>query len=98
MKMTVEELRAEARRLREAANNVSDPEVKKELAARALALSERAEALANSAEDPEIIAANIERYRSLLASSRLSVDEQRIVQEMLADAEASLAALGKNAP
>jgi hypothetical protein len=37
--------------------------LKQELAGRALELSERAEASAKTPEDPEIIRANIERYR-----------------------------------
>jgi len=95
---SAEELRAEARRLIEAANNFSDPELKKDLAARALALSERAEAIANSMEDPEIIRMNIARYRALLAAGNCDITQQKIVEEMLADAEAMLDNLSKKAP
>jgi hypothetical protein len=93
---TAEELRAEARRLLEAANNISDPQLKKGLAARALALSERAEAIERSLEDPEIVRANIARYRSMLAGG-LDDDQRRIVEQMIADAEALLANLGRSA-
>jgi hypothetical protein len=65
---SAEELRAEARRLIETVNNISDPQLKKELASRALALSERAEAIENSMKDPEIIRINISCYRSMLAA------------------------------
>jgi hypothetical protein len=54
MKSLVEELRAEARRSVEAANNSSETQLKKELSERALRLSERAEAIENSKEDPEM--------------------------------------------
>src|ERR1700688_2790875 len=68
MKLSVEELRAEARRLVEAANNhSSDPLFKKELAERSLRLSERAEEIANSAEDHEIIEMSIRRYKHMRA-------------------------------
>jgi SMC interacting uncharacterized protein involved in chromosome segregation len=95
---TAEELRAESRRLRETANNVSDPQLKKELASRALELAERAEAIANSMEDPEIIRINIGRYRSMLASGINDSAQKKIVEEMLADAEAMLANFSKKAP
>jgi hypothetical protein len=95
---SVEELRAEARRLRDAASRISDPEAKKELASRALELSQRAEALANGMIDCEIVRANIERYRSLLAAGELDENQKRIVQEMLADAESLLANPPKDPP
>jgi anti-sigma28 factor (negative regulator of flagellin synthesis) len=92
---SVEELRAEARRLREASEKISDPQTKRELASRAFELAQRAEALANGVSDPEILRANIERYRSLLASGTLSIHQQRIVREMLDDAETLQAAVPK---
>jgi hypothetical protein len=95
---SVEELRAEARHLREAAENISDPQTKRELASRALELAERAEALANGMGDPEILRANIERYRSLLASGTISSDQRRIIREMLDDAETLEAHLEKKTP
>ena len=84
---SVEELRAEAHRLREAVNNVSDPQTKQELAARALELSQRAEALERAGVDSWMLRANIDRYRSLLASRTLDAAQERITEEMLADAE-----------
>ena len=51
-----EELRAEARRLMETVNTIADPQLKRELAARALELSERAEAIANSGRTPRSFA------------------------------------------
>lgn len=88
--LSTEELRAEARRLRDAVQNVSDPEMKRELATRALELAERAEAIAKSQKDPEIIRANVERYRQMLAAGIDDVLQKRIVEEMLSDAEQML--------
>ena len=94
---SVEELRAEAHRLREAVNNVSDPQTKQELVARALELSQRAEALERAGVDPWMLRANIDRYRSLLASRTLDAAQQRIIEEMLADAERLLGDFKKTA-
>ena len=94
---SAEELRAEVRRLRETLNNLSDPELKKELASRALALSERAEAIANSTEDPDIVRMNISRYRAMLEAGVSDAAQKKIVEEMLADAEAMLANLSNKA-
>jgi hypothetical protein len=95
---SVEELRAEARRLRDAANTISDLGTKKELTSRALELSRRAEALASGMIDPGILGANIERYRSLLASGSLGDEQKRIVEDLLAEAETLLAHPGKAPP
>ena len=84
---SIEELRAEARRLMQAVNSVDAVRTKQELAERAVELSQRAEALERAIADPWILRANIDRYRSLLASQTLSDDQRRIVEEMLADAE-----------
>jgi len=84
---SVEELRAEARRLMETVDTVDDLAAKQALAERALELSQRAEALENAMVNPWILRANIDRYRSLLASKTLSDDQTRIVGELLADAE-----------
>ncbi len=92
---SIEELRAEARRLREAGESISDPQTKRELAARALELSERAEAMADGMGDPDILLANVDRYRSLLKSGTISSDQERVVREMLDDAETLLAELRK---
>ena len=88
---SAEELRAEARRLRQAVENVSDPASKQELAERALQLSLRAEELERSSEAPEIINANVKRYRAMLAAGIEDGQQQRIVEEMLRDAERMLA-------
>jgi U3 small nucleolar RNA-associated protein 14 len=88
---SVVELRAEARRLRETIENVADPALKQELAARALDLSIRAEEIARSHEAPEILRMNISRYRSMLAAGTDDDQRKRIVQEMLRDAEEMLA-------
>jgi U3 small nucleolar RNA-associated protein 14 len=88
---SVVELRAEARRLRETIENVADPALKQELAARALDLSIRAEEIARSHEAPEILRMNISRYRSMLAAGIEDEQKKRIVREMLRDAEELLA-------
>jgi hypothetical protein len=84
-----EELRAEARRLCQTINRITDPTLKQELAGRALELSERAEAIAKTPEDPEIIRANIEHYRRIFGAG--INDDTRIVEELLRDAETILA-------
>jgi phage-related minor tail protein len=95
---SAEELRAESRRLREAVKTLSDPQLKKELAARALDLAHRAEAIANSMKNPEIIMINIARYRSMLAAGISSESHKKIIEEMLADAETLLTTLSKKSP
>ena len=92
---SAEGLRAESRRLREAGRTLSDPQLKKELAARALDLAHRAEAIANSMENPKIIMMNIARYRSMLAAGISSESHKQLVEEMLADAETLLTNLSK---
>ena len=88
---SAEELRTEARHLIATARNLSDPQLRKELAARSLALANRAEAIANSIEDPEIIRKNIARYHSMLAAGMSRESHKQIVEEMLADAKTLLA-------
>jgi hypothetical protein len=96
---SAEELRTEARRLMETVKNLSDPELKKELAERSLYLANRAEAIANAIEHPEIIVRNIARYRSMLAAGISSKTHKKILEEMLDDAETLLAEnLSKKAP
>jgi len=84
------ELRTEARRLREAIKNLSDPAMKQELAARALELAQRAESL-ELQETPEILRMNIARYQRMLSAGLADQSAKRIVEEMLADAKAKLA-------
>ena len=96
---SAEELRTEARRLMETVKNISDPELKKELAGRSLYLANRAEAIANSIKDPELIVINVSRYRLMLSAGISSESHKKLVEEMLADAKAMLADyLSKKAP
>jgi hypothetical protein len=74
-------LRIQARCLRETAHSSSDIEVKKELAAYALALSVRAEAIKNAIENPEIIQPNIRRYQSRLSPGICDEDQKKAVEE-----------------
>ena len=90
-----EELRVASRRLTEAANNLSDPELKKELISFALRLSERAEAIARTIENPEIIRMNIERYQNMLAGTTIDQAQREIVGELIAEAKTLLANLSK---
>jgi hypothetical protein len=94
---SVAELRAEARRLRETISKISDLELQKELAARALGLAERAEMIARSSESPEIIRTNILGYRCMLTAGITDIPQKRIIEEMLADLEVVLADLGEKA-
>jgi hypothetical protein len=87
MKSLVEELRAEARQLIETANNSSKAQLKKGLSERALRLSERAEAIVNSMEDPEIIEMNIRRYQRMPVGGLTDERHRKVVDEMLADAQ-----------
>ena len=61
-----------------------------ELAARAVKLAQRAEAL-DRQEAHEILRANIARYRRMLSAGFADEGQKRIVEEMLADAERMLA-------
>ena len=90
---SIAELRAEAQRLRDAAAAASNPELKQELAARALELAVEAEAIERSAEAPAILRANIERFRSMLAIGIDDPQQKRIVEDMLRDAEELLGRL-----
>jgi hypothetical protein len=87
MKSLVEKFRAEARRTVETANNSSDVQLKKGLTERALRLAERAEAIANSMEDPEIIEMNIRRYQCMPVGGLTDERHRKVVGEMLADAQ-----------
>jgi hypothetical protein len=88
---SVDDLRSEARRLLDEVEDSSEPDTRRRLAARALALAQRAEALAVWREEPAIIALNIERYRAMLLEGIDDAPQRRLVEEMLADAEVALA-------
>ena len=87
---SAEELRAEVRRLQEAISNITDPALKQELAARALQLSQEAEAIARMGGDPRIVQANIDRYRRMLAAGIDDEAQKQIVEELLRYAEERL--------
>lgn len=91
----VEELRGEARHLLAAAHSLSDFEKKKEIAARAVALAMRAEAIENSMENPAIIPVNIRRYQSRMRAGISDETYRKTVEEMLTDAETLLGILRK---
>lgn len=91
-------LRAESHRLVRMAMSVSDLQAKQRFAAQALALAQRAEAIARSQEDPAIVEANIERYRKLLAAGIDDPEQRQTVEQMLGDAEAVLASIRHAGP
>lgn len=89
---SAEMLRADARRLIAMARNHADPQLQRELAAQALKLSQLAEAIERNVENPEIIQANIARYRALLTAT-MSEDTRKIAEQLLSDAETLLKVL-----
>src|SRR4051812_5720040 len=85
---SAEELRAESRRLRETIKTISNPVLKQQLASQALDLAMRAEAIADSSQNLEILRSNIERYRRmLLAGNGTSEAQKQTIEKMLRDAE-----------
>ena len=88
---SADNLRAEARRLLDEIKNASDNETKQRLGAHAVALAQRAEALAVWREEPGIIAFNIKRYRVMLDNGIDDASQRRLIEQMLADGEAALA-------
>lgn len=92
--LSAEKLRADACRLIEMARNHTDPQLKRAAANQALELSQLAEAIERTVEDPELIQANITRYRNLLTAGT-SDETRRIVTQLLADAETLLLALAR---
>ena len=88
---SAEELRAEARQLCETAEKIIDPALKQELTIRALNLSVRAEAIERSREAPDILRANIARYQNMLSTVIADERQKEIIEEMLRDAEETLA-------
>ena len=81
------ELRAEAHDLIERARSISDPELKMELVSQALALSQRAEAIATEIANPDMIEKNIRRYQSWLSGGLSEEGQRKTVEAALADAE-----------
>jgi hypothetical protein len=88
--LSPEDLRREVRRLIGEVSDSPDHGAKKRLAALALSLSQRAEALAVWREEPAIITLNADRYRGMLADGIDDVAQRCLVEEMLAEAEAAL--------
>jgi hypothetical protein len=86
---SAEELRAEARRIRDSLVAVTDSALRDRLVSQSLELSQRAEALARLPADPEGIRAKIEEYRQMLVSSSGDTENQA-VEGMLQDAEEML--------
>jgi hypothetical protein len=84
-----EYLRSESHRLKKIIASLSDPEIRKELAAHSLYLAQRAEAIGRIVEDPAITQMNIERYRSTLQTEPDPAQRQAI-QSLLNESEESL--------
>src|SRR3954451_1787329 len=94
---SAEGLRAEARRLREAIKNTSDPALKQQFAAQAFELAMRAEIIAKSSEDPDFLRTNIARYRRMLSVDDATIAEQRLIEAALSDADELLQGTKKDA-
>ena len=90
----VDEFQAEVRRLREAISDISDPGLKHELAERALQLAQQAQEIAQLPEDPEMLRANINRYRRILADTAGQL-HKKILRELLQLAEERLQRVSK---
>jgi hypothetical protein len=85
--ISAKELRAESRRLREMIKNTSDPVLKQERAAQALELAIRAEAIADSSGNHDVLRAKIDRYRRMLsADDGKSEAHKQTIEKMLSDA------------
>ena len=93
---SVDELRAEVRQLHEALGKISDRGLKQELAARAYQLAQQAEEIERLPEDPEMIRANIYRYRRMLEVATTDQLHKQILQELLQYAEERLQRVSKN--
>jgi hypothetical protein len=85
-----EYLRGQSRRLGAILRDLSDPDVKRELAAYSFQLAQRAKSLARLAEDPAVIRINIERYRAMIAAD-LDGGDRATVKRILDEAEQALA-------
>src|SRR4051794_13592097 len=84
---SVEDLRAESRRLREIIKNTDDPALKQQLASQALDLAVRAEAIADASKDLATVQAKIERYRRmLLTNDGKTEDHKQLIEKVLSDA------------
>ena len=95
---SAEGLRAEARRLREAIKNTSDPALKQQFAAQAFELAMRAEIIAKSFEDPDFLHTNIARYRRMLSvDDAKTIAERRLIEAALSDADELLQATKEDA-
>jgi hypothetical protein len=95
---SVDDLRAEARRLLDTVGGMSAPQLKKELAIRAFELSQRAEAIERSAENPEILKMNIARYNAMLGGEMSDENQRKTIEAFLSDAEELLDKIAKKTP
>ena len=89
---SVEELRAESRRLRDAVRTLSDPVLKRQLAGRAVELATQAEIIERSSLSAKALRQSIARYRAMLMTG-IDDGQRQIVREMLDDLEELLAGL-----
>ena len=95
---SAEGLRAEARRLREAIKNASDPALKQQFAGQAFELAMRAEIIAMSSEDLDFLRTNIARYQRMLSvDDAKTIAERRLIEAALSDADELLQATKEDA-
>jgi hypothetical protein len=84
-----EELRADVGRLLEEVQRTEDVALRRHLAARALELAQQAEAIDSLPDDVEGLRLRIAQYRHMLDRAE-SEPKQRVVAELLRDAESKL--------
>jgi len=76
-----EYLRNKSRRFRKIISELSDPEIKKELASHSFNLAQRAEAVGRIKEDQAEVRKNVERFRSVPQSGVDPAERQRAMSQ-----------------
>src|SRR6478609_5170025 len=94
--MNIEQLREDVRRLMQASRAQPDPEKKLELAVCAFELAQQAEILAISQTEPDNRAAFLAQYRSMLRRKDTSERIKRLLEEVLAYADAMSTEAARN--
>ena len=90
-----DQLRAEVERLLFEARTTQDQTLSQTFAAQALVLAQEAEAIASFPNDPEGLRVKIAQYRHMLDRSD-SEPKQRVVAQLLRDAEGKLQQISGN--
>src|SRR5947208_11503077 len=90
-----EQLRAEVRRLHRAISTTLDPAQRRDEAERALELAQQAEIIERLPDDVEGLSVTIAHYTNMLAATE-DGREQRILAQLLQDAEDKLRQVSRN--